>query len=40
MTQNVEFVYDFCSPNAYLAHKVLPDLAARHGAEFALCPFF
>lgn len=38
MTQNVEFVYDFCSPNAYLAHKVLPDLAARHGAEIRFVP--
>nr|WP_170538502.1 2-hydroxychromene-2-carboxylate isomerase [Ruegeria arenilitoris] len=38
MTQNVEFVYDFCSPNAYLAHKVLPDLAARHGAKIRFVP--
>lgn len=38
MTQNVEFVYDFCSPNAYLAHKVLPDLAARHAARIRYVP--
>ena len=28
----LEFLFDFGSPNAYLAHKVLPALAARTGA--------
>ncbi|MCX8955468.1 hypothetical protein OU790_18785, partial [Ruegeria sp. NA] len=27
MTQTIDFIYDFCSPNAFLAHKMLPDLA-------------
>lgn len=27
-----------CSPNACLAHKVLPDLAARHGAKIRFVP--
>lgn len=36
----VEFCYDFVSPNAYLVHKVLPDIAARHGAEIRPVPVF
>ncbi|MEX0337562.1 MAG: 2-hydroxychromene-2-carboxylate isomerase [Arenibacterium sp.] len=28
----IDFYYDFGSPNAYLVHKTLPALAARHGA--------
>lgn len=34
----IEFYYDFGSPNAFLAHKVLPDLAARHGADVSYRP--
>lgn len=34
----IDFYYDFGSPNAYLVHKVLPDIAARHGAELAYRP--
>ncbi|MDF1715179.1 MAG: 2-hydroxychromene-2-carboxylate isomerase [Antarcticimicrobium sp.] len=30
--REIEFYYDFGSPNAYLVHKVLPELAARAGA--------
>ncbi|WP_170760654.1 2-hydroxychromene-2-carboxylate isomerase [Ruegeria lacuscaerulensis] len=38
MAQHIDFVYDFCSPNAYLAHKVLPDLAAKHSARLNYVP--
>jgi 2-hydroxychromene-2-carboxylate isomerase len=38
MTKTVEFIFDFGSPNAYLAHKVLPDIAARTGASVVLRP--
>ncbi|MEM1007165.1 MAG: 2-hydroxychromene-2-carboxylate isomerase [Pseudomonadota bacterium] len=38
MVQSVDFVFDFCSPNAYLAHKMLPDLATRHDAEINYVP--
>ena len=29
----IEFYYDFSSPNAYLVHKLLPDIAARYGVR-------
>lgn len=35
---NIDFLYDFGSPNAYLVHKVLPDLAARCGATVTWTP--
>jgi len=38
MTQHIDFVYDFCSPNAYLAHKVLPNLAEKHGVQLNYVP--
>ena len=41
MTQTakaIEFHFDFGSPNAYLAYKVLPGIAARQGAELNLIP--
>lgn len=34
----VEFLYDFGSPNAYLAHRVIPEIEARTGARFAYVP--
>ena len=34
----VEFLFDFGSPNAYLAHKVLPQIEARTGARFEYLP--
>ena len=34
----VTFLYDFGSPNAYLAHRVLPAVAARTGAVFRYQP--
>ncbi len=36
--KTVEFIFDFGSPNAYLAHKVLPGIAARTGATIVLLP--
>jgi 2-hydroxychromene-2-carboxylate isomerase len=38
MVKTVEFVFDFGSPNAYLAYKVLPEILARTGAEQKLLP--
>lgn len=37
MTQ-VEFHFDFGSPNAYLAHKVLPDIEKRTGVRIVYVP--
>jgi len=34
----IEFIFDFGSPNAYLAWKVLPGIAARTGAAIDLVP--
>ena len=33
-----EFHFDFGSPNAYLAHKILPGIEARTGIEFTYVP--
>ena len=33
-----EFLFDFASPNAYLAHKVIPQIEARTGAAFKYTP--
>jgi 2-hydroxychromene-2-carboxylate isomerase len=38
MTRTVEFIFDFASPNAYLAHRVLPDIAERTGAKVDIVP--
>lgn len=37
--KTLEFIFDFASPNAYLVHKVLPDVAARTDAklDYKLC---
>ena len=32
------FYFDFGSPNAYLSHKVIPQIEARSGAKFAYVP--
>jgi len=34
----VEFLFDFGSPNAYLAHQVIPAIEARTGARFEYVP--
>jgi len=38
MTRTLEFIFDFGSPNAYLALKVVPQIAQRTGAEIRLVP--
>ena len=35
---DVIFYFDFGSPNAYLAHKVIPQVEARTGAKFKYVP--
>lgn len=34
----VDFYFDFGSPNAYLSHKVIPEIEARTGSVFAYVP--
>ena len=36
--KTVEFLFDFGSPNAYLAHRVIPAIEARTGAAFDYVP--
>jgi 2-hydroxychromene-2-carboxylate isomerase len=38
MTVNVEFHFDFGSPNAYLCHLLIPGIAERTGARFHYVP--
>jgi 2-hydroxychromene-2-carboxylate isomerase len=38
MTKTIEFLFDFGGPNSYLAHRVLPELTARTGAEVIYTP--
>ena len=38
MGKSVEFIFDFASPNAYLAHCVLPGIAERTGAKIVISP--
>jgi 2-hydroxychromene-2-carboxylate isomerase len=38
MSAVIEFIFDFASPNAYLAYRVLPEILARTGAVLALTP--
>jgi 2-hydroxychromene-2-carboxylate isomerase len=35
---SVEFLFDFGSPNAYLCHKVLPDISRRTGVVIRYTP--
>jgi 2-hydroxychromene-2-carboxylate isomerase len=35
---HAEFLFDFGSPNAYLAHQLLPDIEQRTGAMFRYTP--
>lgn len=35
---SVDFLFDFGSPNAYLAHKAVPAIEARTGARFRYVP--
>ena len=38
MTVSIEFHFDFGSPNAYLAHKVIPEIEQRLGTRFKYMP--
>jgi 2-hydroxychromene-2-carboxylate isomerase len=38
MSKAIDFIFDFGSPNAYLAWKVLPGIAARSNARVNLIP--
>ena len=38
MTVNVEFLFDFGSPNAYFCHRVIPAIEARTGVRFSYVP--
>jgi 2-hydroxychromene-2-carboxylate isomerase len=38
MAKTFEFLFDFGGPNSYLAHKTLPDICARTGAEAVYVP--
>lgn len=36
--KTVEFLFDFGSPNAYLAHRIIPQIESRTGARFTYTP--
>ena len=38
MTVMAEFHFDFGSPNAYLSHRVIPEIEQRTGASFRYVP--
>ena len=38
MTRRIEFLFDFASPNAYLAYRALPPILERTGAELVVIP--
>jgi 2-hydroxychromene-2-carboxylate isomerase len=38
MSPKVEFHFDFGSPNAYLAHRVIPGIESRTGVSFTYVP--
>ncbi|MEQ9518239.1 MAG: 2-hydroxychromene-2-carboxylate isomerase [Parvibaculum sp.] len=38
MTKTVDFIFDFASPNAYLCHDVVKQIAKRKGATFTYVP--
>ena len=38
MPKRLEFIFDFGSPNAYLAYRALPPILARTGAELVITP--
>ena len=38
MSKTIDFIFDFGSPNAYFAYKVLPSIAAKHDAEINYIP--
>ena len=36
LTRTIEFIFDFASPNAYLAMKALPPILERTGAALGM----
>ena len=38
MSAAIEFIFDFGSPNAYLAYRALPPILARAGAQLVISP--
>jgi 2-hydroxychromene-2-carboxylate isomerase len=36
--KSIQFLFDFGSPNAYLCHKVIPEIEQRTGAKFDYVP--
>ena len=38
MTKSVDFIFDFGSPNVYMAYKVLPEIVEQTGAEINIVP--
>ena len=38
MSKTVDFIFDFASPNAYLVHKIVPEIEARTGSTFNYIP--
>src|SRR5277367_4043507 len=38
MSKTLEFIFDFASPNAYLAYRALPPMLERTGAALLLTP--
>lgn len=38
MNKTVDFIFDFASPNAYLAYKALPPILKRTGAKLNIIP--
>ena len=35
---NVDFIFDFASPNAYLCHKAITELEKNHEVKFNYIP--
>lgn len=38
MTKTIDFIFDFASPNGYLAHKALAGVCERTGARVNIIP--
>ena len=38
MSLNIEFHYDFGSPNTYFCHRLIPGIEERTGAKITYCP--
>jgi 2-hydroxychromene-2-carboxylate isomerase len=39
MSATIEFIFDFASPNAYLAYLALPPILERTGAQLMINPW-